>query len=254
MGAMRLLYVILLILGIEASARNAAASFRDSLSDARAAREMLGPSTWARIVKIDNSHPRGEWRYAVYPKTVYALIFEVSGILWLYTDAEGTESLSQTLGTVERDEANPGPLLRAIEPGIGAWEWVSETQGAPAVGKGHPPNACMEESIQALNRRIALGGEAGYPQLLFYYVSIPGGLRGHTVLLFRTARGLSAIDPQVSPEPVSVPAGLEQNPRSISKYLRGGPVESARTLALVPVPTERPGRWATLPSRGASAG
>ena len=226
----------------------------DGLDDARGARALLSPETWARIVKIDNSHPKGAWRSNVYPKTVYALVFELSGALWLYTDAEGTQSLSRTLGTLARDEADPGPLLRAIEPGIGTWEWVDEPSGPPAKQSANPPKACVEESLQALSRRIAQGGETISPRLLFYYVDTPVGRLGHTVLVFRTAKGLSAIDPQVSARAVIVPSDLGTDLRSIAEYLRGAPVASAKAFPITPSRRDVPGSWVALPSHGSPTG
>ncbi len=235
-------------------ASQAGARVEEGLADARAARSMLSPECWARIVKIDNSRARGPWRYAIYPRTVYALVFELSGILWIYTDAEGTQSLSRTLGTLERDKADPGPLLRHIEPGIGSWEWVDDPFGATVPASVHPPKACVEESLRALNQRLAFGRDTQAPQLLFYYVSTPSGRLGHTVLLFRTGQGLAAIDPELSPDPVEVPRNLGNNLVSISEYLRGAPVASARSLPIVPASHPAPGRWATLPASPAPAG
>jgi hypothetical protein len=252
---MRAAATLLILLASVAAAPRALARRDDGLADARGARAMLGPeSSWARVVRVDNSHPRGAWRSAAYPRTVYGLVFELSGILWLYTDGEGTQSLSQTLGTVARDEADPGPLLRAIEPGIGGWAWVPDTELPRVRPAPNPPKACVEESLLALERRVAVGGEALAPRLLFYYVSTPFGRLGHTVLIFRTARGLSAIDPQLSPRPVGVPPDIADNLLSVSEFLRGAPVASARTLPLAPPPGPAPGSWATLPAHGSPAG
>jgi len=251
---MRTLHALMLLFVLSASASRARTTTADPLSDARAARAMLGPDTWARIVKIDNSHPRGEWKRRMYPNTIYALVFELSGILWLYTDTEGTQSLSRTLGTLGRDEADPGPLLRAIEPGVGAWEWVSDNPSTPLPAKAVPPNACLEESLQALSRRLAVGGETSAPRLLFYYVNAPSRLLGHTVLLYRTSKGLFSIDPQVSQTPVGVPSSLGDDLRAISEYLRGGPVASARSLPLATPRADLPGRWASMPAPSAAPG
>lgn len=219
----------------------------DGYGDARAARAMLPPDTWARIARIDNSHPRGRWNYAIYPKAVYALVFEMSGVLWIYTDAEGTESLSLTRGTLERDKADPGPLFRAIEPGAGAWAWVDDPPGGEPRAPKAPPNACVEESLLALNRRMALGAETQSPELLFYYVSTPNGKLGHTVLLFRSAGALSAIDSQISPDPVRIPPDVATNIRSISEYLRGAPVASAKALPVMIGSRSGPANWAAVP-------
>ena len=75
---MRTLYALIL-LGFTASVGNSRTMTVDPLSNERAVRDMLGADSWARIIKIDNSHPRGQWRYRVYPRTIYALVFELSG-------------------------------------------------------------------------------------------------------------------------------------------------------------------------------
>ncbi len=224
------------------------------LPDAAAARSMLGGETWARLVRIDNAHPRGMWSRGSYPRTVYALVFELSGILWFYTDVDGTQSLSLTRGTLERDEADPGPLFRAIDPGFGAWTWVEEPP-VPAGGSlRRPPNACFVESVAALLRRLEVGDEAASPMLLSYYVDAQGRRLGHTVLVFGTAGGLSAIDPEVSDRPVNLPAGLGGDPRALSAYLRGAPVAAVRTIPLACGRRHEPGQWAALPPRPAPAG
>jgi hypothetical protein len=225
------------------------------LPDAAAARALLGGDIWARLVRIDNARPRGLLSRSPYPKTVYALVFELSGILWFYTDSDGTQSLSLTRGTLGRDKADPGPLFRALDPGFTAWSWVEEPAVPRAGAFPRPPNACFVESVAALLRRLAVGGEAASPRLLSYYVDTPGGRLGHTVLIFGTAAGLSAIDAEASDKPVSLPAELGTDPRILSAYLRGAPVAAARTI---PIPCGRrasvPGQWAALPSQPAPAG
>ena len=252
---MRAPFLLLILLAGAASSNAAVAPVPPALSDARAAREMLGSVTWARIMRIENSRPAGMWRRGAYPGTVYALVFELSGILWLYTDADGTQSLSLTTGTLQRDKADPGPLLLAIDPGFRAWSWIDET---PPAGRGpgrRPPNACMPGSVAALLRRLAVGSETGSPQLLFYYVDAGGARRGHTVLLFSAAGHLSAVDAENSDRPVSVPDSLGADPRAISAFLRGGPVATARTLPirctgrLAP-----PSQWAAQAPPAAPAG
>ncbi len=210
---------------------------------------MLAPDTWARVVRIDNRHPRGAWRGQAYPRTMYALVFELSGILWLYCDVDGTQSLSLTRGTAARDEADPGPLFRAIDPGVASWEWA-DSQAAPAVRAGEtPPRACFLESLRALNRRVAAGGEADSPQLLLYYVDSPMGRLGHTVLLFRSAGSLSVINSMYSDKAVRLPAYLGSDMLSIAEYVKGGTVSGFRTLAIAGTRKAPPGGWATIPSR-----
>ena len=90
---------------------------------------MLGNGTWGRLVRIENSTPRGFTGRSAYPRIVYAYVFELSGILWFYTDADGTQSLSLTRGTVARDAADPGPALPGPWiRGFTGWRWVDERE------------------------------------------------------------------------------------------------------------------------------
>ncbi len=252
---MRPLFLLLILLAGAASARAAVGPVPPGLSDALAAREMLGGVTWARIMRIDNSRPAGMWRRGAYPSTVYGLVFELSGILWLYTDSDGTQSLSLTTGTLERDRADPGPLLLAIDPGFRAWAWVGEAQAAARDPARRPPNACMPGSVAAFLRRLAVGSETAAPRLLFYYVDAEGARRGHTVLLFSAGGHLSAVDAETSDRPVSLPDSLGTDPRAISAFLRGGPVAAARTLPILCTgKLAPPSRWAAQAPPGAPAG
>lgn len=249
---MRTLSRLVLLLASAGLARASTAS-TGGLADALAARSMLGADTWSRVVRIDSSRPGNILRRGPYPRIVYALVFELSGILWFYTDVDGTQSLSLTTNTADRDRADPGPLFRAIDPGFTRWSWVE----APRVPAGpeprRPRNACFVESVAELDRRIASGGEAGSPMLLSYYVDTPGGRLGHTVLLFRTSIGLSAIDADESDRPIPIPGDLGSDARTLSAYLRGGPVAAARTIPIA-CPRKPPAEWAALPAGPAHAG
>jgi hypothetical protein len=160
------------------------------------------------------------------------VVFEVSGILWFYTGTNGTQSLSLTRGTVARDEADPGALLRAIDPGFTAWSWMEPRGAQGAAVPRHPANACFIESLAVLLRRMETGEEAGSPRLLSFYVRTPTALYGHTVLVFSTAKGLEAVDPGVSQEPVAIPVEVGSDPMAVSAFLRGGRVSSARALPI----------------------
>jgi hypothetical protein len=249
---MRTLSCLVLLLASAAVSRAGTAP-PDGLTDALAARSMLGADAWARVVRIDSSRPRDLLERGPYPRIVYALVFELSGILWFYTDVDGTQSLSLTLHTLDRDRADPGPLFRAIDPGFTRWTWV-DAPGVPGGPPVHRPrNACFVESVGELNRRVASGGEAGSPMLLSYYVDTPGGRLGHTVLLFRTSSGMSAIDADESDRAMPIPGDLGADARAVSAYLRGGPVAAARTLPIAG-PRRPPAEWAALPVPPAHAG
>ncbi len=226
----------------------------DGLADALAARALLGPDHWARVVRIDNGGPRGPGPRSVYPNTVYALVFELSGLLWFYCDEDGTQSLSLRRGALEADEADPGPLFRAISPRFRAWSWVELPPRWPVPSRS-PPNACFIDCVAALRQRRLAGAAAEAPRLLFYYIDTPVGRIGHTVLLFGAGGAQEALDPVRSPSPVALPDPLVGDPRSISRYLRGGEVASARVLR-IEAPA-RPGggaRWAVLPAGRSPAG
>jgi hypothetical protein len=228
-GAARLL-LLYLVTGAAAFASVVAAP--DGLADARAARAMLGGLIWSRLVRIENTAPQAGWHRSAYPRVVYAVVFEVSGILWFYTATDGTQSLSLTRGTAARDEASPGPLFRAIEPGFAAWSWMDPKGPEGAAAPRHPANACFIESLAVLLRRMETGEEAGSPSLLSFYVKTPTVLYGHTVLVFGTSKGLEAVDPGVSEEPVEIPREVGTDPMAVSAFLRGGRVSSARALSV----------------------
>jgi hypothetical protein len=228
----RALVALCLVLAVAIPAQAGIRPGPDGLANALAARDLVGPEVWSRIVRIENRVPGGLHRRTPYPKTVYALVFELSGILWFYTDADGTQSLSLRRGALDSDKADPGPLLRAISPGFASWAWVeptpSWTDSAPRI----PPNACFLECVAALRRQMNVGAETADPRLLSYYVDTPSGRLGHTVLLFRAQGRLEALDPASSPSPEVLPHELDGDDRSISRYLRGGEVADSRALAL----------------------
>lgn len=203
------------------------------LADALAGRDLLGPQVWARVVRVENSGLPSGRPHTVYPRTVFGVVFELSGLLWFYCDADGTQSLSLRRGLLEADKANPGPLLRAISPGFGSWSWVEPPAGWPAEKAPRPPNACFLDCLAALRRRRAAGAEAASPRLLSYYVDTPMGRLGHTVLVFGEGSAQAAVDPARSIQPVPLPPALEGDPKAISRYLRGGEVAAARELPIV---------------------
>ncbi|HEY5227617.1 MAG TPA: hypothetical protein VIJ19_03695, partial [Opitutaceae bacterium] len=144
----------------------------DPLDNTRRAEAMLGTGVWTRVLQIENVTAGGR-----YPRNVYALVFELSGILWFYTDLDGTQSLSTHLGTVDSDKENLGPLLLQIDPGFVRWAVLAAGEGMRP-GRGRIPNGCFIESVALLRRRLESGMEAQQARLLSYYVSRPDGLHG----------------------------------------------------------------------------
>jgi hypothetical protein len=227
----------------------------DGLSSAVAARALLGPTVWSRIARIDNTESPREFRRSPYPREVYALVFELSGILWFYSDSNGTQSLSLRSGSLKADKSDPGPLFLAVDRGFTRWSWANGERGAQGAAPVVPPNACFIESIAALFHRVANGLEANAPELLSFYVSTPSGWRGHTVLVFRDGEGMAAFDPEFPGRPIRLPSILGGDPRAWSSYLRGGPVGSARTLAIEsPSVSGTADQWASIPRPPIPAG
>ena len=182
-------------------------------------------------------------------------MFELSGILWFYCDSDGTQSLSVRTGSLERDKADPGPLLKAVSSGFTSWSWVDAPAGTERPMLQFPPNACLIECLALLRGRLASGDEAGSPRLLLFYVRTPFGILGHATLVFGLKGGLAAIEPDQPDRILGIPTRAGTDARSISEYIRGGGVSSARVLPLDAFgKDEAPARLAALPSAGARAG
>jgi hypothetical protein len=244
---MRALCLVLLFAAASGFART-----RDGLADALAARYLLGADTWARVVRIENTGSRGLEARSPYPPTTYALLFELSGILWFYCDEDGTQSLSLRRGTLDADKADPGPLLRAISPRFASWQWADGTGLQARAPRGQPPNDCLIECVAILRRRGAAPGSAS---LLFFYVDTPEGRLGHTVLVLEGRDGLTAVDPDMPGVSISIPTPASSSAQTIARFLRGGPVAAARELALEPIGIERPDeKWTALATPSLPAG
>jgi hypothetical protein len=243
---------VLLLLAV---AGTCLANAADGLSDAVAARRLLGPDVWSRIARIENAPAHGLERRTPYPPTVYALVFEMSGLLWFYCDADGTQSLSRRYGSVEADKADPGPLFRAISRRFGPWSWVDGSACAAGAAVPAPPNACFIECIAELRRRSELGKQTGLPRIVFVYEDTPTGRLGHTLLVFQSGSGLAAVDPDFSSVPIQIPAGVGTQARAISSYVIGRDVDDARELPIHgfrSAPADR--QWAASQRPGGPAG
>lgn len=247
---MRALYLASLLAAATGFSRNP-----DGLADALAARALLGPDVWARVIRIENTGNRGLERRMPYPATTYALVFEYSGILWFYCGEDGTQSLSVRLGSLEADKSNPGPLLRAISPRFVSWEWAEVPGGQAPGGREPPANDCFIECLAILRERAAAATEPCSPSLLFFYVDTPEGRIGHTVLLLQGSKGLAAVDPDRPGHTIRVPAPASADARSAAQFLRGGAVASARELPLQPIGMQPPGKkWTALSPARVPAG
>ncbi|HEY0945900.1 MAG TPA: hypothetical protein VGD81_11565 [Opitutaceae bacterium] len=176
---------------------------RATLDSALQAQEMLGRETWSRVLKIRNSE-----RLGVYPAIVYATVFEFNGILWFFTEADGTQSLSLYKNRLEQDKAGLGPLLLAISPGFRSFVELPDRAG-PGRSDRYPKlrNGCFVESVHALRRLQAQGKRIVDARLLLFYLSTTRGTVGHTGLVFTTADGHFYWDPEAPArvEPVANP-------------------------------------------------
>jgi hypothetical protein len=192
-----------------------------SLTNARRAQALLGADVWSQVVRVENTGSTGR-----YGRTVHALVFELAGILWFYTDADGTQSFSTFRGRLEADKADFGPLLKEIHPGFVRWSAVPSEAAVGSAEPGELRNGCFVESVANLRRCLALGGVLSRPQLLSYYTA---GVRiaGHTVLTFETSEGLKVIDPVNPGRPITYPRESVGSAEALAKALVGPVVKRA---------------------------
>lgn len=223
-------------------AGSAGARASSSLEHARDAQAMLGAATWSRVVRITNHAARSE-----YPREFGALVFEFSGILWFYTDVDGTQSFSLKANRLAADKAEFAPLLRAIEPGLDLCEIVSDPpagRAAPSAGVRHPPNDCFIASVAALQAMLARGELIREARLLSYYIDTPRGRRGHTLLTYETPRGAFVFDPSGVGRTQKITDDLSRDALVLARWLRGG--DAVAKARWVPAPVRPPVQFATL--------
>lgn len=186
---------------------------------------MLGPTLWKQVILIRNANTEGH-----YPRSLGAVVFEMGRMLWFYTSTDGTQSLSVLRGHAMQDEEDFGPLLLRIDPGFTHWEYDSAFVG-PDEGGPIPPNACFLQSISLLRHRLSAGLGAEHARLLSYYVSLPTGTKGHTVLYIETGEGPTVIDPLQQRRPLRVRNVDAQDARSVACSIRRD-VASARWVGI----------------------
>lgn len=236
---MKILLRLLLAVGLAGSA---GARTLSSLQHARDAQAMLGPATWSRVVRITNRAARSS-----YPREFGALIFEFSGILWFYTEVDGTQSFSLKANRLAADKAEFAPLLRAIEPGLELREIVAEPPAGDApssAGRRHPPNDCFIASVAALQAMLARGESVRAARLLSYYIDTPRGRRGHTLLTYETPRGAFVYDPAGVGQTQKIAADLTKDAMILARWLRGG--DAVAQARWVPAPVRAPVQLASL--------
>lgn len=229
---MRSVKLALLLLPLILAALRPALGAATSLDHARQAQALLGPRIWSRIVEIGNDAPR-----SVYPRELTALVFEFGGLLWFYNDTDGTQSFSLHLGRLAEEKADFGPLLAALEPGFRRYRIMAADAGPPTPAPGGAlPNGCFIESAAALRLRIERGDLIEEARLLSFYVRTAGGVRGHTVLVYRTPRGAFVADPADRGGPQRLADAFPETPVSVVHAFR--PDLSDVTARWVP--TSRP--------------
>ena len=196
----------------------------DSLTHARQAQALLGPDVWSQVISVENTAPRSP-----YPRTLHALVFELEGMLWFYTDTDGTQSFSLQRGRLAEEKADFGPLLRDIEPGFTRWSAVPEATGAAESPRVSLPNGCFIQSVAATR---TLGAGANHLRLLSYYVQTPSGLHGHTVLAYSVRGRLEVFDPLWPNRAQKFPETLGRDALALARAMRGSDVVRARLLPL----------------------
>jgi hypothetical protein len=198
-----------------------------SMQYAREASAMLGPTLWKRVIHVHNTSAESR-----YPSSFGAVVFEMSGILWFYTATDGTQSLSLFRGRASQDERNLSPLLARIDSGFSRWEFVSEGADMKE-GNSVPPNACFIQSVALLRHILAAGMDAEHARLLSYYVTIPTGLKGHTVLFLETSKGPTVIDPLMQRWPIRICSSNPGDAKCVAYSIRHD-VTSARWVLITP--------------------
>lgn len=210
-----------------------------SLDDARMAQQLLGPGIWSRVLRIENHNRRGP-----YPRTVHAVAFELAGILWFYTDCNGTQSLSLHRGRLAQEKADLKPLLLAIDPGFTRWTVLPDA--APNAAVRHSPlkNGCFIESV-VLAQSLAVQRLRPRKTLLLSYYAAPNGEQpGHTVLACIEDHAIDVFDAEDPSSPRRLPLLARDNPLRLARAFAGAYVERARFLPLPDRPSGRGEGWA----------
>jgi len=185
-----------------------------SMLYAREASDLLGPTLWKRVIRIQNTSAESR-----YPRSFGALVFEMGGILWFYAATDGTQSLSLMRNHVKEDEGNLGPLLVGIDAGFSCQE-IEPADWGMQEGIQTPPNACFIQSIALFRRELSQGNRVQRARLLSYYVALPTGIKGHTVLYLEARDGPTIIDPLAWRRPLRVRAKDLGDAKSVAYCLR----------------------------------
>lgn len=221
---------VIAFLLLSLAALGAPLSAQTSLDYARRAGALLGDGVWSQVIEI-----RNENRRSLYPETVHALVFELAGILWFYTDADGTQSFSLHRGRLAEEKADFAPLLRGIDPGFKRWT-VLPAAGEPAVRGAGLKNGCFIDSVVELRDRLARGARVSAPRLLSYYAKAGLGQEGHTVLAYDVDGRTEIYDPSRPQAQFAFPLKRGREPLALARSIDRREIVGARYLSLEAVP------------------
>ena len=180
----------------------------------RRAQFLIQSHTWSEVLRIENTGVTS----SRYPRKVNALVFQLDSVLWFYTPTDGTQSLSlfRTPGDAESDKQQPWAPAGRDRRGIHRVGGDAPRRSEPLPGGPRLPNGCFIESMAILFDRLAHGARIPEnPKLLSYYVALPGGIRGHTVLQFTSAGRVQVIDPDRPSSPRRIRYSDENNATSV---------------------------------------
>ncbi len=198
-----------------------------SLDQARKAQTLLGSDIWSEIVRVDNDARRSR-----YPRRLHALVFELAGILWFYTPADGTQSFSLHVGRLAEEKADFGPLLRDIEPGFKRWSIVPRKEWPEVKARLKLKNGCFIESIAELRERLARGDRLERPRLLSYYAQSAGGAQGHTVLTYGIGDHVHVFNPGAPDARLVFAKAFGPEPLALARAMAGPEVVRARYVTI----------------------
>lgn len=210
---------------------------------------MLGSDAWSRIVRVENTA-----KHSIYPRTVYALVFELGGLLWFYTDTDGTQSFSLYVNRLAEEKADFGPLLRAIDPGFETYEILHNESPLKTNGPIEPPPfACLLESVAAARALADRGENIKRAELVWFYINGKDrkSLQGHTVLAYEDQDGAYLVDPSFLGGRIRVGETLPDQSAALAKNFEklGVAIVKTRQLSI-----EAPRPTAVVRSQIAGAG
>jgi hypothetical protein len=184
-----------------------------SLESAFQARAMIGPEVWSRVLKIENE---GEGRISRYPGEFHALVIAFEDRLWLYTEFDGTQSISRYAGRLAGDQADLGPLLREVEPGLTRFEDVTDRQPFDILARP-PPYHCFMAAVAHWQKLQQEPDPPTRSRLLAYY---PQGQRqGHMVLEYWRNGRRYVFDPEYPGKVRELSLRLAEDPLKVARAL-----------------------------------